>query len=135
MKSFLILFSILLSFSIKAETTVGYLTGFHIITKDLNNQHPFVELSDKVLIYKNSFDKLSVAGYYTIGSENFKLRMGFTTGYKQKMKYKGFIYETPALVDNFMLFLAPSFEVKSGNFKYIAAILGNSFNFGIGFSF
>ena len=135
MRKLMLLLCLAISPICNAQLTVGYLTGFHVGTPELSNQHPFIEISDTVLIYKNSFDKLSVAGYYKISKNNFTLRAGVTSGYSERMRYKNKTYKINTISKNILLFLVPSIEIKKNNITYVAAILGNSFNIGVGFSF
>jgi hypothetical protein len=135
MRKLMLLLCLTISPICNAQLTAGYLTGFHVGTPKLNNHHPFIEFSDTVLVYRNSFDKLSVAGYYKWSNEYFAIRTGVTTGYREKIYYKGDLYEMGMLAEGLTLFFVPSLEIKKGDVSYVIAILGNSLNFGVGISF
>lgn len=117
------------------SSTVGYFTGTHLVNKELSNSHPFIEINDTVLLYRNSFEKTSVAAYASLGSDCFKLRVGLTTGYKRNMQYKGWNYQTVVITDNLSPFIVPSFELKYDNTRGIIGIMGDSINIGLGIDF
>jgi hypothetical protein len=107
---------------------LGYLLGVHLINQDLYNQHPVVEVNDSIMVYQNSFEKTSIAGYKILYYDNFKLRAGLTTGYKDMQEYKGQNYTVPTATSSGIgLFLVPSYE--KGHF--VAAIVGDSVNVGL----
>lgn len=98
------------------------------MNQDLYNQHPVIEVNDSVMIYKNSFEKTSVAGYKTFKYSEFKLRAGITTGYSDTQEYKGKQYTVAAATsDGIGLFLVPSYEKDN----FVAAIVGDSINVGL----
>lgn len=107
---------------------IGYLLGWHLASAELYNHHPFIEYNEKVMVYVNSFEKLSVAGYATFSEGPLKLRVGLTTGYKDVVEYKGSQYPViTANSDGVGLFIVPSFEQGS----FVAAIVGDSVNVGM----
>lgn len=108
----------------------GYLIGTHIGSKGLNDHHPFLEINNSALIYQNSFNRTSLAVFKTLNYDNFKLRIGLTTGYNKINYYNGEKHKADfALQDGTALFMVPSYERDN----FIVAICGNSVN--IGFKF
>ena len=122
--------------SSEAKVKVGFVTGTHLMFPSehkLNDNHVFVELYDHLLLYQNSFDKGSVALYGNIYlSERMTFKLGLTSGYYNKMEYKGAIYENPlATSDGISAFFAATYEYK----YFLIALMGNSINAGIKFDF
>lgn len=116
-----------------ANITVGYLAGAHFPDNNFNNSHPFVDFGN-VLVFQNSFDRVSFAGFYKFSEGNFHLRVGATTGYSGTMSFRGNRYYQDTVLD-LLPFVAPSYEYQGKYCKYIFAILGNSANIGIGKEF
>lgn len=109
------------------KIALGYLLGIHLLSPNLNNSHPLMEINESVLVYQNSFEKTAIAAYKTFQDGDFKLRLGLTTGYYRTQEYKDYIYNIPTATDNGVaLFAAPSYE-KNG---FVLAILGDSINAG-----
>jgi hypothetical protein len=107
---------------------IGFLMGWHLASTALYNYHPFIEYNEKMMVYVNSFEKLSVAGYYTFGEGPFKLRAGITTGYNRLMEYRGATYYVATATDSGLgLFFVPSFEHE----HFVAALVGDSVNVGM----
>ena len=127
-----LLLSINIAFS--NEITVGYLYGAHFPENILNNSHPFVDFGN-VMVFQNSFDKISVAPYYKFGTEDWFLSVGVTSGYDGVLTYHGNTFEQTTFL-GLLPFIVPSIEHKvAKNTKIILAIVGNSANIGIGIKF
>lgn len=132
---FILLFLLLVNTANADMLTAGYLTGKHIgkLDNDLNNSHPFVEI-DNVMVFKNSFDRVSTALYFKFEGEYFKLRAGITTGYDGAILYKGYVREQKTFA-GFLPFIVPTLEYKVRPVTFILGVMGNSVNGGIGFGF
>lgn len=136
MKTLLSLIMITICFEANPFVTMGYLHGKHFPDTGLNNSHPFVEIADTVLVYKNSFGRTAVAIYDTVGDELFKLKIGITSGYKRTEIYNNHTYYQPLTVTkDASIMLAPVLEFNKQQTRFIFAILGNSVNIGVGFNF
>lgn len=111
---------------------LGYLIGTHLLSTGLNDHHPLLEINDSVMIYENSFERTSVAGFKKFELGNVKLRLGLTSGYNNVIHYKGRTYRVAtATEDGVGLFVVPSYE-KNG---FIVAIVGDSINAGVAVKF
>lgn len=129
----ILILTLLLSNSAFGDVTLGYLYGAHIGSNQLNNSHPFLEI-DNVIVYRNSFDKTSIAAFYKENISIFNLRVGITSGYDKYMDYKHAKYENPNIL-GVSPFIVPSIEYNTGSVTYVAALMFNSINIGLGVHF
>ena len=118
-----------------------------MITKGLNNTHPFIGYEVGGLgtvLYQNSFDKAAVAGYYKFSSGSsddlsLNLKVGLTTGYSKQITYEGRVYNlNPSLFlnDKLMMLVVPSVDYRlDTNIEVGVSLLGESINLGITFEF
>ena|ERR1017187_6220515 len=115
------------------DFNVGYLYGTHVNQPELNNSHPFIEVPN-VIVFENSYKRLSIAGFYKAELGMFKLRMGATSGYPNKETYNGYTYTNQSIA-GIMPFLVPSIEIEDKHLTYIVGIMGNSINAGLAIGF
>jgi len=131
---------LLLTANVQAMGYMGYAYGTHLMGEKLNNSHPYVGVEDDnvgVIAYQNSFDKLGVAPYYNFqtGKEIvYSFRLGLTTGYRQKMEYKGVRYSLMGnmfIGSELMIFAVPMISWMNENDSSIdLSLLGDSVNLG-----
>lgn len=113
--------------------TLGYFIGVHIPSSNLYNYHPMVEVNESIMLFQNSFEKLSVAWYKTLPLNKFSLRVGATTGYYNFQKYKGVTYNVPGATDfGLAPFIVPTYHITD---NVAISILGNSINAGLTYTF
>ncbi len=129
-----------------ADTSIGVLQGWHMFSRGLNENHPYITYEDGdfgVTAFVNSFDKLSVAPHYILNTKvsNVKLiaRIGATTGYDRFNFYKGRVYVvqgTLFLTKNLMLMIVPEIRYDIDKNPYINLVLmGESISLGLGTTF
>ena len=128
-----LLLTLLLSTSAFANVTAGYLQGHHLDNSNLNNAHPFLEI-DNVLIYRNSFNKTSLAAFYKAELGIFSLRYGVTSGYGKDVEYRGLRCKDTNIL-GVTPFIVPAIEYDTGSVTYIASLMLNSINIGLGVHF
>jgi len=134
--AFLILFTSLNAFG---GVFAGYSEGFHLMTEDLNNKHPYIGIDTDhygYTIYKNSYNVASHVLYYKAetskedGPLAAGFKVGFTTGYNKYLE-KG-----PFLGNHLMLAFSQYLMLKYDKFNVnLVTITGESISSGIEYRF
>lgn len=145
MKSVLIILMLMISFTNKADTYIGFAEGIHLNGEKINDSHPYIGFQYKdvgVITYINSFGKLGIAPYYELSTDNhvvnYRLKMGLTTGYSRRMTYKGSSYNLDRKFffnNEIMLFVVPEVVITYEKIDLSLSVLGDSVNMGITWRF
>ncbi len=143
---FSLIFVLLLGFNANADVGIGLSYSKHIITKDLNDFHPYsyYEVGDYgTLTYINSYSKVGVALYkkyeMTDGKYAVNIRVGLTTGYKRIMRYNGKTRRLKGLFipkTDLVVLLVPELIYNIDKDYYVNGMLiGEAMSLGFGVSF
>lgn len=128
------------------EINLGMVQGHHIISKGLNDTHPYLGVDYKdfgIMGFINSFEKLSVAPHYKFATKvtnvNLIARVGLTTGYGEYNVYNGKMYKlsgTIFLTNDLMFMIVPEARIDVNKNAYVnTLILGESVSVGMGMRF
>ena len=125
----------------------GFAKGVHLGQAALNNDHPFVGYEKNnlgAITFINSFNRVGLGVYKKFThrlSDNFcfATKIGMTTGYSEKIDYKGRKYNLSALkfvATGVSILAVPSIEYRVDRETTLdLSVLGNSINLGFSIKF